>query len=118
MSTPANTCLSIDRAMEFIGDMDGVHTLLGTLQSSLEKDLPQIQARLDGGDLRGANELLHQLKGFAPVFCADDLVSQVVAVEALSKQTALAPVCEAYAQLAPHLQQLLLEVKALRASRA
>lgn len=116
MSASHSPCLSIERAMEFIGDMDGVHTLLATLQSSLEQDLPEIQARLDAGNLAGANELLHQLKGFAPVFCVDDLVAQVVAVEGLSKRTELAPVREAYAQLAPRLQQLLAEVMARRAA--
>lgn len=118
MSAPHSTCLSIERAMEFIGDMNGVHTLLSTLQSSLEQDLPEIQARLDAGNLPGANELLHQLKGFAPVFCVDDLVAQVVAVEGLSKRSELAPVQEAYAQLAPRLQQLLSEVKARRTATA
>ncbi|MBM3386265.1 MAG: Hpt domain-containing protein [Betaproteobacteria bacterium] len=104
--------------MEFIGDMDGVHTLLATLQSSLEQDLPEIQARLDAGNVPGANELLHQLKGFAPVFCVDDLVAQVVAVESVSKHPEIAPVREAYAQLAPRLQQLLAEVRARRSAAA
>jgi HPt (histidine-containing phosphotransfer) domain-containing protein len=104
--------------MEFIGDMGGVQSLLGTLQASLEQDLPEIQARLDAGNLGGANELLHQLKGFAPVFCVDALVDQVVRVERLSKGQDLAPVREAYAQLAPHLQQLLDEVRAQRARPA
>lgn len=116
MSASPCSCLSIERAMEFIGDMAGVHSLLATLQSSLEQDLPEIQARLDAGNVSGANELLHQLKGFAPVFCVDDLVAQVVAVEALSKRPELAPVQEAYAQLAPRLQQLLAEVKDRRAA--
>ena len=115
MSVPTSTCLSIERAMEYIGDMDGVLTLLATLQSSLEHDLPEIQARLDAGNLPGANELLHQLKGFAPVFCVDDLVAQVVSVEALSKRSEVSPAREAYAALAPRLQQLLSEVKARRA---
>ena len=117
MPSSPRSCLSIERAMEFIGDPQGVISLLATLQSSLEKDLPEIQARLDAGNLGGANELLHQLKGFAPVFCAEELVSQVVAVEGLSKRSELAPVREAYALLAPRLQQLLAEVVAHRAAQ-
>jgi HPt (histidine-containing phosphotransfer) domain-containing protein len=112
------TCLSIDQAMAFIGDMAGVLGLLGTLQSSLEHDLPEIEARLAAGNLGGANELLHQLKGFAPVFCVQDLVAEVIAVEGLSKQTEIGPVRAAYAQLAPRLQQLLAEVRAHRAAQA
>ena len=105
-------CLSIDRAMEYVGDMDGVIQLLGTLQHSLQSDLPQIQSLLDAGDLSGANRLLHQLKGFAPVFCVDSLVADVVHVEGLSKGADLSGVRSAYAQLAPRLQQFLAEVQA------
>jgi len=87
-------------------------TLLGTLQQSLQGDLPQIQARLDAGDLPGANRLLHQFKGFAPVFCTDALVAEVIRVESLSKGTDLQAMREAYAHLGPQLQQLLVEVQA------
>ncbi len=104
--------LSIDRAMEYVGDMQGVLSLLATLQQSLQNDLPQIQDRLDAGDLPGANRLLHQFKGFAPVFCVDDLVADVVRVEGLSKGTDLRAVREAYAHLGPQLKQLLAEVQA------
>ena len=110
--TSANyTCLSVERAMEYVGDMQGVLSLLGTLQQSLQDDLPQIQARLDDGDVQGANRLLHQLKGFAPVFCVDALVAEVVHVEGLSKGTDAPAVRSAYALLAPKLQQLLAEVQ-------
>ena len=112
MTAASHTCLSIDRAMEYVGDMDGVLTLLDTLQGSLHSDLPQIQALLDAGDLPGANRLLHQLKGFAPVFCVDAMVADVVRVENLSKGTDLQAVRSAYALLSPQLAQLLAEVQA------
>ena len=112
MNTPRHSCLSLERAMEYVGDMPGVLSLLGTLQQSLQNDLPQIQARLDASDLPGANRILHQLKGFAPVFCVDALVAQVVDVERLSKGTDLQAVRQAYAQLAPKLAQWLAEVQA------
>lgn len=112
MNTPIPSCLSVDRAMEYVGDMQGVLSLLGTLQQSLQNDLPHIQARLDADDLPGANRLLHQLKGFAPVFCMDALVAEVVQVENLSKGNDAAATRAAYAHLAPKLQQLLAEVQA------
>lgn len=112
MTSLSPTCLSIERAMEFIGDSNGVLTLLGTLAQSLAQDLPKVQALLDNGDLPAVNRLLHQFKGFAPVFCVPALVDQIVAVEALSKQTDLQAVRQAYAPLAPRLQQLLVEVQA------
>lgn len=112
MSNSPHHCLSIDRTLAYVGDMQGVQSLLATLQQSLQDDLPHIQSRLDAGDLPGANRLLHQLKGFAPVFCTEALVTEVVRVEGLSKGTDLQAVRTAYQQLGPQLDQLLAEVKA------
>lgn len=112
MTDQAHSCLSIDNAMEYVGDMQGVLALLGTLQNSLQNDLPQIQVLLDANDLPGANRILHQFKGFAPVFCVDELVAEVVHVESLSKGNDAAGTRAAYALLAPKLQQLLVEVQA------
>lgn len=112
MTAASPTCLSIERAMEFIGDSEGVQTLLTTLEQTLAQDLPQIQTLLDEGDLPGMNRLLHQFKGFAPVFCTPALVDEIVQVENLSKQTDLQAVRQAYAPLAPRLRLLLQEVQA------
>lgn len=116
MTTDRHTCLSIERALSYVGDMEGVRALLGTLEQSLSNDLPQVQALLDAGDLPGANRLLHQFKGFAPVFCVDALVAEVVLVEGLSKGTDVQAVRTAYAHLAPQLHTLLSEVQARLAS--
>jgi HPt (histidine-containing phosphotransfer) domain-containing protein len=107
-STP--TYLSVDRAMEFIGDANGVLSLLHTLHQTLGDDLPKIQDLLEKDDLHGANRLLHQLKGFTPVFCVDQLVEEVVTVEHLSKHAESSAVRSAYGRLAPHLEQLRSEV--------
>jgi HPt (histidine-containing phosphotransfer) domain-containing protein len=111
MSSPtAPIYLSIDRAMEFIGDANGVLSLLNTLHQTLGEDLPKIQDLLDKDDLHGANRLLHQLKGFTPVFCVDRLVEEVVTVEHLSKHAESSDVRPAYGRLAPQLEQLRTEV--------
>ncbi len=110
--SPAPTYLSIERAMEFIGDTNGVLSLLKTLQQTLGDDLPRIQALLDQDDMLGANRLLHQLKGFTPVFCVDRLVEAVVQVEHLSKHGESSEVRAAYSRLAPQLEQLRTEVAA------
>lgn len=102
--------LSIERAMEFIGDAEGVLSLLKTLHQTLGEDLPKIKALLDSDDVNGANRLLHQLKGFTPVFCVDSLVELVVAVENLSKHAEAPEVRTAYNRLAPQLEQLRIEV--------
>jgi len=110
MSTPAPTYLSVERAMEFIGDTNGVLSLLKTLQQTLSNDLPRLLALLDKGDVHGASRILHQLKGFTPVFCVDSLVELVVQVEQLSKHCEAPELRTAYSQLAPQLDQLSQEV--------
>ena len=103
--------LSIEQAMEYIGDKDGVRSLLQTLEQSLAKDTPEIQVQIDKGDLPAANRLLHQFKGFAPVFCVPDLVQEIVNIEKLSKGTDLSAVRQAYIGLAPKLHDMLTEVR-------
>jgi HPt (histidine-containing phosphotransfer) domain-containing protein len=95
--------LSTQRVAEFIGDSAGVNRLLGTLKETLDNDLPALRQRLDQGDIQGVNDLLHQFKGFAPVFCVDALVEQVVRVESISKN---ATVDELRSALLPLLEQL------------
>lgn len=112
MSIAPHTCLSIERALEYVADMQGVHSLLGTLQQSLQDDLPRLQAQLDAGNLAAVHRALHQIKGFAPVFCPDALVAEVIRVEGLSKGNDLQAVRAAYAHLGPQLLQLLAEVQA------
>ncbi len=102
--------LSVERAMEFIGDAHGVLSLLNTLHQTLGEDLPKIQAMLDKDDMHGFNRLMHQLKGFTPVFCVDSLVEWVVRVEGLSKHGDWTDIRAAYSQLAPQLEQLRTEV--------
>lgn len=108
--TPQPIYLSIDRAMEFIGDANGVLSLLKTLQQTLSDDLPRLQEMLAKDDIYGANRVLHQLKGFTPVFCVDSLVEHVVQVEALSKHAEPHELRTAYKQLAPQLEALQQEV--------
>ena len=111
MNTPADfQYLSIARAMDYIADEAGVMTLMHTLRQSLQDDLPRIEQCLAAGDVPGANEWLHQLKGFTPVFCTDALITEVVSVEALSKHAGADEVRQAYAMLAPKLAQLQDEV--------
>lgn len=108
--TPLPIYLSIERAMEFIGDANGVLSLLKTLQQTLSDDLPRLQELLDKGDAYAANRILHQLKGFTPVFCVDSLVEQVVMVENLSKHGEAHELSLAYKDLAPQLEALRMEV--------
>ena len=98
--------------MEFIGDEAGFLSLLKTLHKTLTTDIPLMTDLLRQDDVAGANRLMHQVKGFAPVFCVDALVEHVVAVEALSKHGDAPQVRAAFARLAPQLEQLRSEVAA------
>jgi hypothetical protein len=60
--------------------------------------------------MHGFNRLMHQLKGFTPVFCVDSLVEWVASVESLSKHADGTDIRAAYSQLAPKLEQLRTEV--------
>jgi len=115
--SPLPEFLSIDRAMEFIGDKQGVLTLLKTLHQTLSDDLPRLQTLLDKGDVPGANRILHQLKGFTPVFCVDSLVAHVVQVEDMSKHAEAADLRASYLLLAPKLKALRQEVLAHMAAQ-
>lgn len=110
-TSPDFQYLSIARAMEYIADEAGVMTLMHTLRQSLQDDLPRIEQCLADGNVPGANEWLHQLKGFTPVFCTDALITEVASVEGLSKQGRIDDVRQAYASLAPKLAQLQAEVE-------
>lgn len=109
-NAPQPIYLSIDRAMEFIGDANGVLSLLKTLKQTLSDDLPRLQELLDKDDVYGANRILHQLKGFTPVFCVDSLVEHVVRVEDLSKHAEPEELRTVYKQLSPQLEALRMEV--------
>lgn len=111
-SAPAFNFLSVERGMEFIGDETGFLSLLKTLHKTLTSDIALISELLDKDDVPGANRLLHQVKGFAPVFCVDALVEHVVQVEVLSKHGDTAEVRDAFCKLAPQLEQLRNEVAA------
>jgi HPt (histidine-containing phosphotransfer) domain-containing protein len=111
MTTPSSFAyLSVERGMEFIGDEAGFLSLLKTLHKTLTTDIPLITDLLSRDDVNGANRLLHQVKGFAPVFCVDALVEHVVTVEALSKHGDAPEVRAAFALMAPQLEQLRTEV--------
>lgn len=111
MTTDPFHYLNTQRAAEFIGDSAGVNRLLATLKATLDADLPTLRQRLAEGDTQGVNDLLHQFKGFAPVFCVDSLVELVVQVEGMSKHAAPEVLQEAMTPLLAQLTALQAEVE-------
>ena len=102
--------LDIARAVEQIGDEDALRGILPMLQEMLDRALPRIQQCFDQQDVRGANPMLHSLKGCLPIFCAPALCDHVAQVEQMTKAGVGPEVGEAFALLSPKLQQLQQEV--------
>jgi HPt (histidine-containing phosphotransfer) domain-containing protein len=98
------------RAIDQIGDEYAMRSMLPMLQEMLERDVPQIEQLLAVEDVRGANPLLHSMKGCFPIFCAAALCDQLAGVEHMSKSGGSAEVAEAFALLHPKLQSLQREV--------
>jgi HPt (histidine-containing phosphotransfer) domain-containing protein len=102
--------LSIDSALEQIGDAPTMFGMLTMLEESLGRDIQAIGQLLVNGDVRSANRLLHTLKGLVPIFCVPAFCQHVTRVEELSKTGAVAEVSAAYFALMPELEQLQSEV--------
>ncbi len=108
--------LSMAKAIQYLGDAVSAQQLLATLQGTLEKDMPQITSAIATENFEVLQKILHQLKGFAPVFCHDHLIADIKHTESLcklvgspeDKTTAL----KASNQLLNNLNVLLTEVRA------
>jgi len=112
MSTSSPIYLDTHLALEQIGDTDAMNGMLVMLQESLTRDIPLVAQLLGNGQITEANRVLHGLKGFVPIFCAEALCAHVVRVEAESKNSQSTTIGAAYAALKPELEVLLAEVNA------
>lgn len=104
------TCLDMALGMDMVGDEQALGEILDLARTSLKRDLPAIDACLAAGDARGANQMLHAIKGFAPIFCVQALVDEVTQVETLGKTANAQQLTDAYTHLAPKLHRLLDEL--------
>lgn len=107
--------LSMAKAIQYLGDAASAQQLLATLEHTLEIEVPQISSALESKNFEMLQKILHQLKGFAPVFCSDRLVSDITHTESLCKHidtlALQATALGASTQLLTDLKSLLLEVK-------
>jgi len=79
-------CLSMVKAIAYLGDAASAQQLLATLQSTLESESHQMSLAIDAKNFELIQKLLHQLKGFAPVFCHDSLIAEIKMTELLCKK--------------------------------
>ena len=80
--------LSVEKAIAYLGDAKSAHQLLGTLNSTLLADDPLIANAIQNRNFEVLQKIWHQLKGFAPVFCKDELVAEITRTESLCKHIA------------------------------
>lgn len=115
MSNPSNAAsawvyLDEARAIEQIGDVATLRSMLPMLQELLQRDVPEIARLLQARDVRGANPLLHSLKGCMPIFCQASLCEHLARVEQMSKAGSAEEVTPAFEALRTQLDGLLAEV--------
>ena len=110
MSSMSPVYLDVDWALSQVGDVETLNGMMVMLEESLSRDIPLISTHFQAGDVVAANRLLHAIKGFVPIFCREAFCSQVVAVEALSKDSHSTSAGPAYEVLRPDLEQLLADV--------
>jgi HPt (histidine-containing phosphotransfer) domain-containing protein len=111
-STAPDQFLDVARGLGMMGSEEALRKILETVDTSLSDSLPEIWQALEVGDAPTANRLLHGIKGYAPIFCSDALVDQVAHVEGESKTKTAAEITVLFSELEPHLEALLLEIRA------
>jgi HPt (histidine-containing phosphotransfer) domain-containing protein len=77
--------LSMAKAIQYVGDAASAAQLLTTLQSTLASETHEIAQAIEAKNFETLKKNFHQIKGFAPVFCHDALLSQITSTEALCK---------------------------------
>lgn len=110
-ATGQPVCLDVVRARSRLGNADSLQRIMRMAAQRLDDEIDAITASLARGDVAGANHMLHGIKGFAPIFCNDQLCEQISHVEQLSKTETAQRVATVYHELAPRLARLRDEMK-------
>ena len=111
----APSYLSMDKAVDYLGNIQSVHQLLATLQDTLAADTLQIDRAIQAQDFVLLQTKWHQLKGFAPVFCQEALLVDISRTEKLCHQTTTAELASHALQIS---MQLLTKLQTLQAEVA
>ncbi len=111
LDNTAAPLFALAKGVDMMGSEASLRKILKTVNDSMTASLPQIAAALQAGDVPTANNLLHAIKGYLPIFASDALAEQVAQVEKISKTEAATVVAPLYAELGPQLESLLQEVR-------
>lgn len=93
------------RALAMFGSEQSFRKILQMAFDSLSIDVDKTGELLQRGDQQAASQILHGIKGFAPIFGGDALCARITALERSSKTDPIEQVRQDYAQLAPALSQ-------------
>jgi HPt (histidine-containing phosphotransfer) domain-containing protein len=102
--------LDPSRAQDFAMDKAQMLNLAETFESSLTNDLLALQEALAQQDPDPVARLLHSLKGYVTFLSKDELSTQIIELESVSRQHELDLVRDKVMQVLPSLKQLLSEV--------
>ena len=78
----------MEKAIGYLGDASSAQQLLSTLNTTLLTDDPVIANAIQNRNFEVLQKIWHQLKGFEPVFCKDELVAEITRTESLCKHIA------------------------------
>ena len=107
----AQPSLDVEKGIGMMGSQEALCNILETVDANLTESIPDIWKALAADDVKFANRLLHGVKGYAPIFCSDALIEHVTQVEGVSKTSTAAVLTPLFAELAPRLEGLLLEIR-------
>ena len=111
-AAPATPLLDLQYVRSILRSQADARHMLSMIAATLGDQVNQVTSSLNAGDVRAAQAVLHQLKGFLPVFCAASLAEELVAVEQLSRTASAREVKQRFSAVKPLLLQFDREIQA------
>lgn len=110
--------LDVERTLHLLQKQAHVNDMLQLLLSTVPADLDRIDQCLQRADREGAYRVLHQLKGFLPMFCTEAFSHDLVMVTRLCKADDAAPFHAAFGPVRAALDQVCVQARAYLDSHA
>lgn len=104
--------LDTERALAMLENQEHVQPMIELLLSTVPADLEQIDTHLQADDRASAHRVLHQLKGFLPMFCAEGFGQDLREVTSLLKDGDPSGFDQKFPSVRARLQQLCDEAQA------
>lgn len=108
--------LDVERALSLLEKPEDVDHMVELLLSTVPVDLEQIEHHLHAGDRESAHRVLHQLKGFLPMFCTEAFGRELREVTLLCKHSDPSGFEQRFPAVRNQLRQLCSEAQAYLSS--